>query len=108
MLKKKAQLASLGEWTHINGLERSAHGQVKDEILGHMLHKFESAEEENMSLDVKPSKSRLENLLDISNVSSTAEPEAQEHGLSVHDVPGGTISFIFERFSDSTDAVDDD
>jgi len=99
MLKKKAQLASLGEWTHISGLVRNARRQVKDDILGMLLHKFEDddANDTNRS----QSKSRLQNLLeaaDIDNV-STAEIAKKNRGVSIHDVPGGTISFLFERCS---------
>lgn len=107
MLKKKAQLASLGEWTHINTLERNSREHVKDEVLGSLLHKFEPIDEEQVV--AKPSsKSRIQNILDAADVDNFSamdvdmDLDSTNSGLSVHDVPGGTISFLFERLSTTT------
>lgn len=102
MLRKKAQLASLGEWTHINTLERTGREYVKDEILGSLLHKFDPIEEEQVA--VKPSsKSRIQSILDAADIENISamdlDAESKNPGLSVHDVPGGTISFLFEKLS---------
>jgi DNA repair and recombination protein RAD54B len=112
MLRKKAQLASLGEWTHINALERSAREHVKDEVLASLLHKFTPIEDEEVSETMAESqtKSRLQNLLDVDaqklsamEIDSEKKPE-----LSVRDVPGGTISFLFERLSTTIDVVEEE
>jgi DNA repair and recombination protein RAD54B len=114
MSKKKAQLASLGEWTHINGLVRNARERIKDDILGMLLHKFEDDDNNDNDDDEidrhSRSKSRLQNLLDavdIDNI-SLAGIERKNLGVSVRDVPGGTISFLFERYSNEVTEAEED
>jgi DNA repair and recombination protein RAD54B len=98
MKKKQAELASLGEWTHINCLRRLASDNIHDAILRHLVLPSVSDDKE----DLGQPKSRLDSLLsavDLDNI--TAMDEATQP-LSVRDVPGGTISFLFEKTSVST------
>jgi DNA repair and recombination protein RAD54B len=90
--KKKAQLAALGEWTHINGLHPSARDNVKDDILRKLLY----SKEETAERPVVEHRSRLDALLtavDLENIGADAT------SLAACDVPGGTVSFLFERCS---------
>ncbi|KAG2066561.1 hypothetical protein BDR04DRAFT_1106542 [Suillus decipiens] len=98
MKKKQAELASLGEWTHINCLQRLSGDNIHDVILRHLVLPRVGDDKE----DLPQPKSRLDSLLsavDLDNI--TAMDEATQP-LSVRDVPGGTISFLFEKMSVST------
>lgn len=98
MKKKQAELASLGEWTHINCLRRLTSDNIHDVILRHLVLPSVRDDKE----DIAQPKSRLDSLLsavDLDNI--TAMDEATQP-LSVRDVPGGTISFLFEKTSIST------
>jgi DNA repair and recombination protein RAD54B len=77
-LRKKAQLAALGEWTHISGLRRDSRDRVQDKILQSLMYDFDPE---------RPQKSRSD------------APLSSDSEIPVDHVPGGTISFIFERFS---------
>lgn len=87
---------------------------MKDEILASLLHKFTLLEDEEVSeKKAEPTKSRIQSLLDVDvqklsamEIDSDLEEE-KKRGLSVHDVPGGTISFLFERLSTTTDVVEE-
>lgn len=89
-LKKKAQLAALGEWTHINGLRRASRARVQDKILQSLMYEFDPGQ---------PQESRSDALSSIDSTSITEIP--------VDQVPGGTISFIFEKFSTTIEKGDD-
>lgn len=100
MKQKKAQLAALGAWTHINCLKRGAAGKVHDEVLAEMLYNPDAKKPGAAD----PHQSRLNNLLeavDLENVLAASTPS-----FSVDEVPGGTVSFLFERGSKA--AVDDE
>lgn len=90
--KKKAQLAALGEWTHINGLHPTARDLVKDDILRRLLF----FQEELPETPVAENQSRLNSLLSAVDLENLAD---EVQSVSVRDVPGGTASFIFERSS---------
>ncbi|PCH43504.1 hypothetical protein WOLCODRAFT_164492 [Wolfiporia cocos MD-104 SS10] len=99
--RKKAQLAALGEWTHINCLRQNAREAVHDEILANMLYAPESQQQR----DTIAKQSRLQSLLDAVDLEKI---RAASTPLSVGDVPGGTISFLFERGSKSALDADED
>jgi len=87
--KKKAGLAALGEWKHINCLKSSTNEYIRDDILmklaGHNV-------EVNDSL-----KSGL-----LSGIDVDAQPmdtQFMDNSQSIRDFPGGTISFLFEKCS---------
>jgi DNA repair and recombination protein RAD54B len=94
--KKKAELAALGEWTHINCLRPDAAEHVHDDTLRKLL--FQSASSHGRPEDQvgNSSKNRLSSLLDavdldnISRMGTSPDP-------TVNDVPGGTVSFLFEK-----------
>lgn len=92
MQKKKAGLAALGEWKHVNCLRPIIRDDIHDDILQHIFHHLPQG---------KPhSKSKLDRLLaaaDIDNI------ERLDEVLTIRDVPGGTVSFLFEK--SSTDSL---
>lgn len=98
ILKKRAGLATLGEWTHIDCLRRVAHGEIQDGILRRLLHHAIPTNGDELDLEEDAAGSRLEKLLaasDLDNVMAIDEPSPSR----VHDVPGGTVSFLFEKIS---------
>ena len=99
MKQKKAQLAALGEWTHINCLKRNAREAVQDEILSEMLYVRPPSKPASAA-----SQSRLERLLDAIDLETVMAESAPDP--TVNAVPGGTVSFLFERGSKAM--VDED
>ncbi|KIY48038.1 hypothetical protein FISHEDRAFT_44019 [Fistulina hepatica ATCC 64428] len=82
--KKKAALAALGQWKHINCLS-SKPMDLADEILQQMAQRGDQAQGNS-------EQSRLEKLLSVNLeiVEAMSNPRA---------LPGGTISFIFEKLN---------
>lgn len=92
--KKKAELAALGEWTHINCLRPDASERVHDQILCGLLPRSPSPQIPQVAPSGESSKSRISTLLnavDLDNVSRLGSE------LEIDEVPGGTISFLFEK-----------
>lgn len=105
--KKKAELASLGEWTHINCLRSDAGERVHDGILRSLLFRSSSSQKQADPVDPVDgsSKSRILSLLDAVELDNISRPEDR----SIKDVPGGTVSFLFEKgTSIPTDEVGDE
>lgn len=91
-------MAALGKWTHINCLKRNAREAIQDDVLSKMLYVRPSPKQASAA-----SQSRLERLLDaidLETVMAESEPDP-----TVDAVPGGTVSFLFER--GLKDVVDD-
>jgi len=105
--KKKAELAALGEWTHINCLRQDATERVHDDILRKLLFQSSSSHGGPEDQVGGSRKNRLSTLLDavdldnISRMGTSPDP-------TVNDVPGGTVSFLFERGSSMSKEADDD
>ncbi|KAF8160977.1 SNF2 family N-terminal domain-containing protein [Crassisporium funariophilum] len=97
--KKKAGLAALSEWNHINCLVLSASDHIHDDVLRKIISN--TAEKTGNS---NGERTQLETLL--SGVDITAI-QAMDKLQSIRDVPGGTISFLFEKCS-TTILADDD
>ncbi|KAK7035233.1 helicase [Paramarasmius palmivorus] len=95
--RKKASLASLDEWKHVNCLKADARDEVQDEILTELLYTREP-EMENADSDGLLAAVDLER---IERIKKARDP------LTVGDVPGGTISFIFEKSTSVTAAKGD-
>ena len=87
MKKKKAELAALGEWTHINCLRGSAKDEIHDEILRKLVHRFSSSADETKPPAPQPPLLSLLSAVDLKNVAD----------LTVRDIPGGVVSFLFEK-----------
>jgi DNA repair and recombination protein RAD54B len=85
--KKKAGLAALGEWTHINCLRPSIGTHIQDDILRKIV---------SISTNGNSSKASNTQLETIFSAVDIGEMDKQR---SVRDVPGGTISFLFEKCS---------
>lgn len=87
--KQKAGLAALGEWKHINCLRPSTRDDIQDDILRKLFDspKPTKGQEPKTKLQVLLSGIDLENIA------------AMDEILSLNDVPGGTISFLFEKSS---------
>lgn len=102
MQKKKDGLAALGEWTHINCLRATARGDVKDDVLRALLHSFEG----DQTMKTPSPKSQLDRLLSAVDLDNIA---MMDNVLSVRDVPGGTVSFLFQKSSIApTEIADED
>ena len=100
--KKKAELAALGEWTHINCLRPDAGERVHDDILRRLLFQSSSSHKQQVDPVDGSSKSRILSLLDTVDLDSIED-------LTIKDVPGGTVSFLFEKGpSMSRDGVEDE
>lgn len=100
--KKKAELAALGEWTHINCLRPDAGERVHDDILRNLLFRPSSSHKQQVDPVDGSSTSRILSLLDAVDLDNI------EH-LTIKDVPGGTVSFLFEKgTSMSRDEVEDE
>ena len=102
MEAKKAELASLGEWKHINCLKPTANDEVLDDVLRAVLHDCGPKPKSFASIQGESTMSRLLQATDIENI------QAMDRVLSVGDVPSGTVSFLFERGAQTTDAQEDE
>ncbi|RDB25350.1 DNA repair and recombination protein RAD54B [Hypsizygus marmoreus] len=100
--KKKAGLAALGEWKHINCLRISARDDIQDDILRKLV---DFGEPEAKSDTPQQRKSQIDALLsaiDLENV------ENMTRVLTVREVPGGTVSFLFQKSSTAALELPDD
>ncbi|KAI1786543.1 P-loop containing nucleoside triphosphate hydrolase protein [Ganoderma leucocontextum] len=96
--QKRAQLAALGEWTHINCLQPGAVDRVQDDLLTHLIY----APEADKDLEAAaPPQSLKDRLLEAAD-----KIMASDEHLSRDKLPGGAVSFLFERCTKS--GIDDD
>ncbi|KAJ3760057.1 P-loop containing nucleoside triphosphate hydrolase protein [Lentinula raphanica] len=86
--KKRASLASLGEWKHINCLKEDVSKDIKDDILREMVY--------------KPKESSNSTKGETEQILQAADSEGLQP-VTARSVPGGTISFLFERSSVSVE-----
>ncbi|KAF5385986.1 hypothetical protein D9615_002412 [Tricholomella constricta] len=91
--KKKAGLAALGHWKHINCLRPSARDDIQDDVLRKLIDVYETPTKEDL---LQQPKSQLHMLLSV-DLQTVAAKE-----LTVQDVPGGTISYLFQKSSITT------
>ncbi|OJT03757.1 DNA repair and recombination protein RDH54 [Trametes pubescens] len=102
MKQKRAQLAALGEWTHINCLRPGAAEKVQDDMLTHLIYSLPKPASTSSAPQTMTAK-----LLDA--VDRIADEEAF---FQRDKIPGGSVSFLFERSSKLTlqerEAVDED
>ncbi|TEB37551.1 hypothetical protein FA13DRAFT_1726666 [Coprinellus micaceus] len=100
--KKKAELASLSGWKHINCLKATASDEVLDDVLRVVLHDCDPKPKTSLSsFEGDSTMGRLLEAADLDNI------QAMDKALSVGDVPGGTVSFLFERGSMSNEKVEE-
>ncbi|KAF8972939.1 P-loop containing nucleoside triphosphate hydrolase protein [Flammula alnicola] len=92
--KKKAGLAALGEWNHINCLKPSASELVQDDIIRRII--ATTAERPDVSPGLEKDRTPLDILLSGVDIDAI---QAMDKPRSLRDVPGGTISFLFEKCS---------
>lgn len=97
--KKKAELAALGEWTHINCLRPDATTKIHDELLRTLI--FSPKPPPGSASTSNPPTggtiSRIDSLLAAVDIDNVAKLD--HTALTVDDVPGGTLSFLFEKNS---------
>lgn len=105
MKKKKADLAALGEWKHINCLQAGARDNIKDEILRRLVYIPEPKRNKAPIPQTNDSKTRIDSLLEAIDLENVTGADMNLE-LTVDDVPGGTLSFLFER--GSIVSMDDD
>lgn len=100
--QKKQQLAALGEWTHINCLRPSARENIQDALLRKLVYVAETNQA------AKPqSQSRISALLDAVDLENIIQATAPPP--PVETLPGGSVSFLFERtHKTALDSADDE
>ncbi|EIW82890.1 hypothetical protein CONPUDRAFT_101343 [Coniophora puteana RWD-64-598 SS2] len=95
--KKKAELAALGEWTHINCLRPRMKEDILDDVLHGLLYQVK--ESNDQSVPAAQPNSRLDSLLSAVQLDNLGAMDNLQ--IPVRDVPGGTISFLFEKTTKS-------
>lgn len=85
MQKKKDGLASLSEWKHLNCLKPCVQDSIHDDILRRVCTPARDGAPKNQAKDIL-------SMIDLEAI------QAMET-LPIEDVPGGTITFLFERSS---------
>ncbi|KAI0344614.1 hypothetical protein BDW22DRAFT_1482814 [Trametopsis cervina] len=90
--QKKAQLAALGQWKHVNCLKVRAREQIQDGILRMLVYVPPEEDEEGASANAPPTS--LLDAVDLDNLLRETRPP-----LGITEVPGGSVSFLFERTS---------
>ncbi|KIJ39853.1 hypothetical protein M422DRAFT_780869 [Sphaerobolus stellatus SS14] len=97
--KRKAELASLGEWTHINCMIASARSQIHDDILRKLI--IPPGVEKALTSDSQ-TQSRSQRLLEEFDSLVDTDNLKDEEGADMSEVPGGRVTYVFEKRSDSS------
>lgn len=97
-------MAALGQWKHINCLRTNARDDIQDDILRKLVQVVDSPKKAGTE-----QKSQLETLLSAVDLDTVA---SMDEMLTVRDVPGGSICFLFEKTSavaldGEADSIDD-
>ena len=90
MQKRKAGLAALGEWGHINCLQASAKDSIQDDVLRKLMITCKPTAKDTSHQAL----TQLDQLLlavDLENIG------ADDDALTVKEVPGGSVSFLFQK-----------
>lgn len=85
--RKREGLAALGEWKHLNCLRPSVRDRIHDDILRKIYSPSSLAEAIPTHLP-----SDLLSSIDLDSIQAM-EP------ASIRDIPGGTVSYLFEKCS---------
>jgi DNA repair and recombination protein RAD54B len=99
--RKQAELASLGQWTHINCMRASAQDSVQDQILRKLLHRppVESVESDSTRGGKSVPQSRATSILAATDLDNILAMDEENALLTVREVPEGTVSYLFEKSS---------
>lgn len=102
--KKKAELASLDEWTHVNCMLPSARGKIHDDVLRSLIPIQAVTQHKDMAPQLDSPKSRVEKLLAAVDSSALVDADGLEETESwdMRHVRGGQLTYVFERKSNST------
>ena len=84
----------MGEWTHINCLKPDASERVHDQILCGLLPRSQTPRIQQDVHSGESSKNRISALLDAVDLNNVSRLSSD---LEIDDIPGGTISFLFEK-----------
>jgi DNA repair and recombination protein RAD54B len=90
--KKKAGLAALEEWKHVNCLAATARDDVRDDILRQLIL-IDASEDATRDTPTLRAESLL-SAVDLDRLCAAVKVK------SVDEVPGGTITFVFEKTVD--------
>ncbi|KAI0700892.1 P-loop containing nucleoside triphosphate hydrolase protein [Cytidiella melzeri] len=94
--QKKAQLAALGKWKHVHCLKANAREQIQDRILQKLVYvPPEELEDGNDLSSRETGKTSLLDAVDLEKMLRETRPP-----LAIDEVPGGSVSFLFERTSE--------
>ncbi|KAG8843774.1 helicase [Tulasnella sp. 330] len=97
--KKRGDLAALEEWSHVNCLQSSAQEYIKDAMLQKLLHHpiSTSAETDENIID---NSSEVEVNSDLGDPTQQKRKSTKDLGEDdMENLPGGTVTFVFERKS---------
>ncbi|KAF8920583.1 SNF2 family N-terminal domain-containing protein [Mucidula mucida] len=87
--ERKEALAALGQWKHVNCLLSKTHNGIRDDVLREILF-----DEKKMPKAESLRGKSLLDALDLDNIAAMG-------GIrTVRDVPGGSVSFLFEKSSE--------
>ncbi|KAF7428413.1 helicase [Pleurotus ostreatus] len=93
--EKEMQLAALGEWTHINCLRPTVQDDVQDDILRRILRQNNSRPNDHSPKE----QSRFDRLLHDTDLDNIAAVDEGVINVDLRELPGGTISFVFQKTS---------
>ncbi len=85
MQKRKDGLAALSEWKHLNCLKPCVQDSIHDDILRRVCTPARDGTPKNQAKDIL-------SMIDLEAIQAMETPP-------IEDVPGGTITFLFERAS---------
>ncbi|KAG8908022.1 helicase [Tulasnella sp. 403] len=87
--QKKTGLASLQDWVHVNCLEDSPQEYIQDTLLQRLLH--------SPGKDVKQRQEDSDE--DVFDEDVDVNTSSKSRAVDVHRLPGGTMTFLFEKKS---------
>ncbi|KAG9010829.1 helicase [Tulasnella sp. JGI-2019a] len=100
--KKRGDLAALEDWSHVDCLQSSAQEYIKDALLQRLLHDPKSS-----SINGADSEPEVDVCSDDDSIqhgaSMLGSRKKASSSDSMQDLPGGTITFIFERKTKQAD-----
>ncbi|KAF8520381.1 SNF2 family N-terminal domain-containing protein [Hysterangium stoloniferum] len=104
--RKKAELASLDEWIHVNCLLPSAREKMHDDVLRQLIAApLPDVAETDPKMESITPKSRVEMLLaavDSASIFDDDEVNNLALGRDMNEVAGGQVTYIFEKKSEAT------
>lgn len=105
MNKRRVELASLGEWAHIDCTTSSSHGRIHDEVLSQLIISSTHSELDTALPDPgepQPDTPRSQAQTLLADFDSQCLLDEEWSGVDMSKIEGGRITYIFEKKSDSS------